>query len=54
MGEAFAALVTLVRFLPRVETHVFDQVVFVFEGFAADVALVWSFSCRVETPINIS
>lgn len=46
MGEAFAALVALVRLLPRVEAHVFDQVVLVFESLAADVALVWSFPCR--------
>lgn len=46
MGEALAALVTLVRLLPRVEPHVFDQVVFVFEGLAADAALVRSLPCR--------
>ena len=45
MGEALAALVALVRLLPRVEPHVLDQVVFVFEGFAADAALVWTLPC---------
>lgn len=48
MGEAFAALVALVRLLPGVEPHVFDQVVFVFEGLGADAALVRSLPCREE------
>lgn len=46
MGETLATLVALVRLLPRVEPHMFDQVVFVFEGLAADAALVRSLPCR--------
>lgn len=46
VGEPFPTLVTLVRFLPRVEPHVFNQVVFVFESLAADATFVRSFSCK--------
>lgn len=48
MREALAALVALVRLLARVEPHVLDQVVFVFEGLAADAALVGPLPCRRE------
>lgn len=44
MREALAALVTLVGLLARVQPRVLDQVVLVFEGFLADLTLVWSLS----------
>lgn len=45
MREALATLVALVGFLSGVETHVFYQVVLVFEGLPADTALVGSLAC---------
>ncbi len=53
VGEALAALVALVRLLPRMEPHVFNQVVFVFEGLAADATLMGSLPCR-ERENNVS
>lgn len=44
MGEAFAALVTLVGFLSRVQPAVLDQVVLVLEGLVADLALMRTFA----------
>ena len=46
VGEAFATLVALVGFLPRVETGVFYQVVLVFEGLPADATLMRTHSCN--------
>ena len=46
MGEALAALVALVGLLPRVQARVLDEMVLVFEGFLADLTLVWSLACR--------
>lgn len=40
VGESFAALVTLVRLLPRVQAAVLDQMVLMFKGLVADLALV--------------
>ena len=46
MGEALATLVALVGLLARVEPRVLDQMVLVFEGLLADVALVGTFSWK--------
>lgn len=46
MREPLPALVALVRFLPRVQSGVLDEMVFVFEGFLADLALVRPLACR--------
>lgn len=45
MGESLAALVTLVRFLPGVQAAVLDQMVLVFKGLVADLALVRTLAC---------
>lgn len=45
MREPLPALVALVRFLPRVQSGVLDEMVFVFEGFLADLALVRPLAC---------
>lgn len=53
MGEALTALVTLIRLLPRMQPHVFNQVVFVFEGLGTDATLMRSLPCReTENKIN--
>lgn len=45
MGEPLPTLVALVRLLPRVQSGVLDEMVFVFEGFLADLALVRPLAC---------
>lgn len=42
VGKALEALLALERLLAAVQPLVFRQVVLVFEGLLADVALVWS------------
>lgn len=46
--EALATLVTLVRLFSRVQTQVLDQVVLVFESFAADPAFMRTFTCKTN------
>lgn len=51
MREAFAALVTLVGFLSRVQPAVLNQVVLVLEGLVADLALMRTLACNKHREI---
>ena len=46
MGEALAALVALVGLFARVQSRVLNEMVLVFEGLLADLALMWTLACR--------
>ena len=46
MGEALATLVALVGLLARVQSRVLNEMVLVFKGLLADLALVWTLACR--------
>lgn len=46
MREALATLVTLIGLLSRVQPAVFNQMVFMFEGLVADLALMRSLACN--------
>ena len=46
MGEALATLVALVGLLARVQSRVLNEMVLVFKGLLADLALVRTLACR--------
>lgn len=49
MGEALAALVTLVGFLSGVQARMLNEVVLVLEGLLTDLTLVRTLPCRQIT-----